>query len=101
MKLYTVDFKESGQTVGFFTYDIRASSVFDAVCELFNCCGVVIVTCVTLIKNEQILVERNADNYSPFEFVWFVISNDEIIGDGLALTEDDAQNAAKKFKSEV
>ena len=36
MLKFIVDFKESGQTVGWFTYDIYAGSLFDAACELFR-----------------------------------------------------------------
>lgn len=44
MNLYQIDFVEIGQAVGWFTYDIRASNVFEATCELFRCCGAVVIS---------------------------------------------------------
>ncbi len=44
MKKFTVDFLEQGQTVGWFTYDVYATDVFNAACELFACCGLVVIT---------------------------------------------------------
>lgn len=36
MRKFQIDFRQSGQAVGWFTYDIWAPSVFDAACELFQ-----------------------------------------------------------------
>lgn len=36
---FQIDFKESDQIVGWYTYDIYADSVFDAACALFACAG--------------------------------------------------------------
>jgi hypothetical protein len=50
MNLYEITFIGIGQTVGWFTYDIRADNVFDAACELFNCDKNIAISSIVLVN---------------------------------------------------
>lgn len=64
---YIVDFKDIGQTVGWYTYDIRANSVFEAACELFACCGEPIE--ITNISEEIKMTTYLFENGKQLQFI--------------------------------
>ena len=87
---YSVDFNDGLH--GNYSYDVQADSVLDAACNVMSGNAGYRIKFVTAIA--EVVLSRNADNYSPFEWQWCLIVDDSVLNSGLTVTKKDAENEA-------